>query len=428
MTNRQEVMFSKQEVMSSKQETSGELGKWQQVNKQDIIRKVTAVNLREYGAYNSPVMEIWERALGRVDIEKGRHKVIAALNNNDTEQVLLELLRSQPEKVLVGLQLAATVLETTEMALYLPEKEQTLYEKLEALAVAYQIQIVRNDFVDLRAHDTCIIHHIETMLVLSELVFEDATPGTYVAIHQHNQLGPLMKVPFGTTVSELISVKPEDIKGIEIGSKLYDATAVNLVLDPTISLGNGVIRLLDLHTCVIDEAEKRLLTTRQLGCGQCTFCREGILQLHTMVKDITKGKGKTDQLSLMKEIGEAIGVSTLCSIGHHGATFLLDSMTHFPSEYEDHLKKKKCATGKCAAFVPLYIDPEACTGCEDCLDVCPVNCIEGKSGYIHMIDELDCTKCGKCIEICESNAIKTAAGKLPKLPDRLTKCGRFKKH
>lgn len=397
-------------------------------SRQEIIEKVSAVNLREYGAYHAPLTEIWERALSRVDIEIGCHKVIAALNNNDTEQILLELLRSQPEKVLAGLQLAATVLETTEMALYLPEKEQALFDKIENLAVAYHIQIDRKDFVDLRDHDTCVIHHIETMIALAELVFDDVVPGMHVAIHQQNQLGPLTKVPFGTSLSELIKGKQEDIKGIEIGSKLYDATAVNLVLDPTISLGNGVIRLLDLQTCVIDEAEKRLLTTRQLGCGQCTFCREGILQLHTMVKDITKGKGKTDQLNLMKEIGEAIGVSTLCSIGHHGATFLLDSMTHFPSEYDDHLKKKKCATGKCAAFVPLYIDPEACTGCEDCLDVCPVNCIEGKSGYIHMIDELDCTKCGKCIEVCESNAIKTAAGKLPKLPDRLTKCGRFKKH
>ena len=62
------------------------------------------------------------------------------------------------------------------------------------------------------------------------------------------------------------------------------------------------------------------------------------------------------------------------------------------------------------------------------MDVCPAECIEGKPNFIHMIDEFDCTKCGKCIEVCEEEAIVKTAGKLPKLPNRLIKVGKFKKH
>ena len=51
----------------------------------------------------------------------------------------------------------------------------------------------------------------------------------------------------------------------------------------------------------------------------------------------------------------------------------------------------------------------------DCQDVCPVDCIDGKSKYIHMIDEFDCTKCGKCIDICEEGAIIKTEGKVPKI-------------
>ena len=84
--------------------------------------------------------------------------------------------------------------------------------------------------------------------------------------------------------------------------------------------------------------------------------------------------------------------------------------------------------GVCAAFVHIYIDPLKCTGCCDCADVCPEGCIEGKAKFIHMIDEFECTKCGKCVEACEEEAIVLTAGKLPKLPSRLTKVGKFKKH
>ena len=44
-----------------------------------------------------------------------------------------------------------------------------------------------------------------------------------------------------------------------------------------------------------------------------------------------------------------------------------------------------------------------------------------------MIDEFDCDKCGKCIEACEEGAIIKTSGKVPKLPNRLTKVGRFKR-
>ena len=80
----------------------------------------------------------------------------------------------------------------------------------------------------------------------------------------------------------------------------------------------------------------------------------------------------------------------------------------------------------CSAFTSIYIDPSLCQGCEDCVDVCPEDCIEGKAGYIHMIDDFDCTKCGKCIDACDYDAIVRSSGRVPKLPSRLTKCGKFR--
>ena len=130
---------------------------------------------------------------------------------------------------------------------------------------------------------------------------------------------------------------------------------------------------------------------------------------------------------MMTEIGEAMTFSTPCTMGQTASDFAMGSLNYFANEYEDHIKKKKCANNVCSAFMSIYIDPDLCEGCEECADVCPADAIEGKSGYIHMIDEFECTKCGKCISACENDAIIQTNGRLPKLPTRLTKCGKFKK-
>lgn len=54
----------------------------------------------------------------------------------------------------------------------------------------------------------------------------------------------------------------------------------------------------------------------------------------------------------------------------------------------------------------MKIDTEKCSGCLECIDYCPVNCIQELDGMGH-IDQDECVECGVCrnVEVCPTDAI-----------------------
>jgi len=52
----------------------------------------------------------------------------------------------------------------------------------------------------------------------------------------------------------------------------------------------------------------------------------------------------------------------------------------------------------------VVVNKEECTGCETCVDACPVDAISMVDG-IAEIDAGECTECGTCISECPVEAI-----------------------
>jgi NAD-dependent dihydropyrimidine dehydrogenase PreA subunit len=58
--------------------------------------------------------------------------------------------------------------------------------------------------------------------------------------------------------------------------------------------------------------------------------------------------------------------------------------------------------------LPL-LDPTLCTGCGDCVRVCPMECLEMDRNQPWLPRPRDCISCALCVLVCPANALTMAA-------------------
>jgi ferredoxin len=163
--------------------------------------------------------------------------------------------------------------------------------------------------------------------------------------------------------------------------------------------------VVDESTCMVDVARYSLEFLQDEACGKCVPCRLGIDRMLEIITDITKGRGREEHLALLEELGETVALASLCGLGKTAPNPVLTTLRYFRSEYEAHIREKRCPAGRCRDLIRYSIDPDLCTGCMVCLRACPQGAITGKRQEPHVIDDGLCAKCGICKEECKFDAI-----------------------
>ena len=406
------------------------------LNREEVMLQIKNAGIYEYGMVRE---ELSEKIEAIIRLHKADHEQVmaaGALNNNDFFHMYLNVLRDNTDKVLTGLGVVAWLIDAEEMIVYLPEEETELSHIVLESARKLEMDIkVENAIVNTRLMKNGIINHFQTLAAVADVLNGQYEPGVLVSVVKYATSKSCETVvephciSYGTRLAEVIG-NLDGVKAVQVGDELYCTKEIaDVQITEKTVLGDGVIKLYMEDCCMVDAALLQLLESRKKSCGKCTFCREGLIQLYTRMKEIVSKKGELASLEIMKEIGSAMTSSCCCTIGSSGSAFVLDTLEKFFDEYIDHVKRKKCTAGSCLAFKNIYIDPQKCTGCGICVDACETNCIEGIEGYIHMKEDVDCTKCEQCKKVCPEEAIiSTTSSYVPRLPDRLTKVGRFKRY
>ncbi len=177
-------------------------------------------------------------------------------------------------------------------------------------------------------------------------------------------------------------------------------------------MGSGGMIVLDEDTCMVDVARYFIDFLTEESCGKCVPCREGLRQMHRILTNITRGKGKEGDIELLEELSETAVEASLCALGKSAPNPFLSTLRYFRDEYEAHIKEKRCQALSCKELISYYINPEKCQACMICAKKCPAEAIDGGKKKIHIIDQEKCTNCGTCFEVCPSRfgAVKKISG------------------
>ena len=227
-----------------------------------------------------------------------------------------------------------------------------------------------------------------------------------------------------TTVAELLGaagVSADDVKAVYLGYPMCAFVAPAHFGD-AVTLACDEARVIGAGDCAVDAVREILDDFHRECCGRCVFGNEGGHQLCAILADACAGKGQDADLDLIRDLAPTMAEQALCEVGQRMANVAAQALGLFGDEFEAHVSRHQCPAGKCRALVTYHILVSRCTGCGECLDACEEDAIEGKAGFVHVIDQRACVRCGKCLDACPKGAVVTAGLKKPKTPPHPIPC------
>jgi NADH-quinone oxidoreductase subunit F len=169
-------------------------------------------------------------------------------------------------------------------------------------------------------------------VTLRELIFEHGG-----GIKDNRKLKAVIPGGVSTPVltAELLDVKMDF-------ESLYEAGSL---------LGSGATIVMDESTCMVKVAYRISKFFEHESCGKCVPCREGTRWLRQIMERIENGKGREEDIDLLRDICANIAGNTVCPMGDAAVVPITSTIEKFRDEYEYHIKHGKCMVDLGERFV-----------------------------------------------------------------------------
>jgi NADH-quinone oxidoreductase subunit F len=156
------------------------------------------------------------------------------------------------------------------------------------------------------------------------------------------------EVSQGTTIQNIIDSfgggvsKGKTIKAVQLGgpsgylvapNNFNHAIGCNAFDESYSSIGSGTIEVLTSDSSILNATKDIMAYLQAQSCGKCVFCREGCLQMLTILEDISENRARPHDLDLLVELGEEMRNASLCDFGRTAPNAVLSGIEFFRDEY-----------------------------------------------------------------------------------------------
>jgi len=157
------------------------------------------------------------------------------------------------------------------------------------------------------------------------------------------------EVPLGTTIQRVIDLlgggvsNGKSIKAVQIGGPnglLITPESLDLPIgcsedeESVSNIGSGSIRVLDADSPIVDRMKEAVTYLQVQSCGKCVFCREGCLQILSILEDLSENKNEPDDLELLVALCEEMKTGCLCAFGRAVPNPVITGLRIFRAEWE----------------------------------------------------------------------------------------------
>lgn len=368
-------------------------------NRDKVLETVRNSGLQGYGGAYFPVASKWESVLSQPGPR------VMVVNGQEGEPETFKdryVMRNHAAIAIEGIAIAAWTVQASHVIVVVtsqcPQGQDALSESLEQLRqtvgndVLPEIQIVTGPDLYVIGEETALIEflesrrgepqlrppfpterglwgrptlvqNMETVSWLPSIMRNGAdwflTGGhgqKLVSLIGNVRRPGIYEVPLGITLGEIISLgggmrDGEKLQAIAVGGpsggfvppQYIDTKFLQSELRPIgTMLGTGTVRIISDQECLLNEALKSLQFFRDESCGRCTPCRVGTVQMESIWAKITSSQASQDDVQLIKELAEAIELTSSCGLGIASPARMLSVLKYWPELIKQHLN----ATGE----------------------------------------------------------------------------------